>query len=222
MRCPKCSFISFDIVESCAKCGKNISKAAEELMGTVADVVPPHFLRFEAQEPVPETETMSDAVGEEVSVDVGGEEQEEVEFALDEAEPEAEAVDFETGDEAPVEEEPEIDLAAEGGEADEPLIDLAGEEPREEAIDISDLAPTEETVEPFVEGESVFEEDVGVEEPVSQPDQAGELEDLEVVGIDLESKPAAGGKVMPSVKTGTALDDFDIDLGDLIPGKKED
>ncbi len=169
-------------------------------MGTVADVAAPLFLRFEVREPVPETEAVSDAAGEEVSVDLDTEEQEDVEFSLDEGVPEAEAVAFEAADEVAIEEEPEIDLAA---EESEPLIDLAGEEPQEETIDISDLAPAGE-------------------EPAAQPDQAGELEDLEVVGIDLESKPAAGGKVMPSVKTGTALDDFDIDLGDLIPGKKED
>jgi hypothetical protein len=206
MRCPKCSFISFDIVESCTKCGKNISKAAEGLMGTIAEVVAPIFLKFETDEQEPEVETLPEAEGlseEEVTVDLGDEEQEEVEFSLDEAsEPEAEAVDFEIG------------------------------EDEEEEIGISDLAPSEEMVsEPVeedmvieekpAEEEMVFEEEHAAEAVSSEDHEAGELEDLEVDGIDLESKPAAGDRVMPSVKTGTALDDFDIDLGDLITGKKE-
>jgi len=51
------------------------------------------------------------------------------------------------------------------------------------------------------------------------------LEDLQVDDLDLNA-PAPlvagsklGEKLMPSVKTGTALDDFDIDLGELIKKK---
>ncbi len=53
------------------------------------------------------------------------------------------------------------------------------------------------------------------------------LEDLNFNGLDLESPAkivsgsAAGKRYLPSVKTGTALDKFDIDLGDLFPEKKE-
>ena len=51
------------------------------------------------------------------------------------------------------------------------------------------------------------------------------LEDLKVDGIDLDSNQGGGdsesGKVTPSVKTGTALDDFDFDLGDLMTSKED-
>ena len=56
---------------------------------------------------------------------------------------------------------------------------------------------------------------------------AGSLEDLNFNGLDLESPAkiitgsAAGKRYLPSVKTGTALDKFDIDLGDLFPEKKQ-
>lgn len=210
MRCPKCSFISFDIVESCAKCGKNISKAAEELMGTIAEVVAPRFLKFEAGEPEPGAATYEEPEelsNEEVAVDLSDEEQEDVDFSLEEAVPEAEAVEFDISEEVSVEGEPEIDLANE---------ELEGE-----VIGISDLAPSDEVVEEAIEDDLIFD-DASVDEAAPLTDhEAGELEDLEVDGIDLGT-PAAGGKVMPSVKTGTALDDFDIDLGDLIPGKKDE
>ena len=88
-------------------------------------------------------------------------------------------------------------------------------------MDIADLAPAEEEVEQEVETVSEeFEIEAEEAEPQSE-DPAGQgLQDLKV-DIDLEesSAPATAGKVMPSVKTGTALDDFDIDLGDLLPKK---
>jgi hypothetical protein len=44
MRCPKCGFISFDHLTSCAKCGKDIAEVASELQGTSIKVATPMFL----------------------------------------------------------------------------------------------------------------------------------------------------------------------------------
>ena len=44
MRCPKCGFISFDHLTSCAKCGRDISEVASELQGTSIKVESPMFL----------------------------------------------------------------------------------------------------------------------------------------------------------------------------------
>ena len=44
MRCPKCGFISFDHLTSCAKCGKDIAEVASELQGTSINVETPMFL----------------------------------------------------------------------------------------------------------------------------------------------------------------------------------
>jgi len=44
MRCPKCGFISFDHLTSCAKCGKDIAEVASELQGTSIKVEMPMFL----------------------------------------------------------------------------------------------------------------------------------------------------------------------------------
>lgn len=46
MRCPKCGFISFDHLEACLKCGKDIKEAAENLHGSVYNVAAPAFLKF--------------------------------------------------------------------------------------------------------------------------------------------------------------------------------
>jgi len=46
MRCPKCGFISFDHVEVCLKCNKDISKTSAKVVGTTYNAAPPSFLRF--------------------------------------------------------------------------------------------------------------------------------------------------------------------------------
>jgi len=101
-------------------------------------------------------------------------------------------------------------------------------------IDISDLAPPDEDTEKLVTESLSLDEEVGPEvalaggapaAPVSVAPGAG-LEDLQVEDLDLDvaaplvAGSKAGDKLMPSVKTGTALDDFEIDLGDLINDEK--
>lgn len=210
MRCPKCSFISFDFQETCVKCGKNISAASEELHGTVASNAPPDFLKdvfaeAEAEETTVEERTEFEAE----EYDLGDEEEETF-------------VDLGT-DEEGAEETLEMDIAEESvvepedATADEVVAEEA--QPEEEALDMADLAPAEEEIETATDEFKVEQEEPEVE----TAGEAGQgLEDLKVDGIDLETSPAPPtekGKVMPAAKTGTALDDFDIDLGDLLPKK---
>lgn len=223
MRCPKCSFISFDVVETCVKCGKDISAAAEELNGTVASMAAPEFLKFEFNEPEADEAVAETAdQEEEEAFDLGsGDEEEAFDLGSDEEEV---AVDL-----SPEEEDMEIVAESDTDEFTADAADVEAEAPEaleaepeedEAGMDIADLAPSAEEAEFEVEEE--VSEDVEVAEDQPAPEDAGQgLEDLQVEGIDLEasSAPPAGekGKVMPSVKTGTALDDFDIDLGDLLP-----
>ncbi|MCL7486905.1 MAG: hypothetical protein M8357_01860 [Desulfobulbaceae bacterium] len=222
MRCPKCGFISFDLIESCVKCGKNIADAATGLHGTVAGVAPPVFLRMpgeeatvvDAEEPLDfGTDTEEETVDFSFDEESSGQQGEEVELNLGEMDDTAPEIDF-GGETAGDEEAPEIDLGF-----DEEVV----EEPQtEESIDISDLGPSEE-VEETPSQEFLEEEPEATVEETAAAGAGQGLEDLKVEGIDLESTPGApdSGKVMPSVKTGTALDDFDIDLGDLITSKKD-
>lgn len=50
MRCPKCGYISFDRLEACLKCKKDISAASEALQGGVLHVTPPVFLNLQPEE----------------------------------------------------------------------------------------------------------------------------------------------------------------------------
>lgn len=56
MRCPKCGFISFDHVDACLKCSKDISKVTSKLEGTTYNVAAPSFLKFQASTGVAETD----------------------------------------------------------------------------------------------------------------------------------------------------------------------
>ena len=46
MRCPKCGYISFDNVEKCLKCKKNIADASSLFQGSVLKVTTPVFLKL--------------------------------------------------------------------------------------------------------------------------------------------------------------------------------
>ena len=145
-------------------------------------------------------------------MDLGAEgEEESMDFSFDEepsVEASSEEVGMDFGEVAEEEADVEIDLGAE-----EPSdLDLGSDD--EEVIGISDLAPAEEELEVDVEE---------VEEELEAVGAGQGLGDLQVDGIDLETTPGVDdpGKVVPSVKTGTALDDFDFDLGDLLTGKKD-
>ena len=47
MRCPKCGYISYDYLEVCQKCKKNIKEVAYQLPGGVLAVDPPSFLNLD-------------------------------------------------------------------------------------------------------------------------------------------------------------------------------
>ena len=218
MRCPKCSFVSFDLLESCVKCGKNISEAATELQGTVVATEAPSLLRVAgagASQGVSEDTVSEDTVGvdSEEALDLGAEgEEESMDFSFDD-EPSVEASSEEVGmDLGEVADTEEADVEIDLGTEDTPDLDLGSDD--EEVIGISDLAPGEEELEVAVEE---------VEEELEAVGAGQGLGDLQVDGIDLETTPGVDdpGKVVPSVKTGTALDDFDFDLGDLMTGNKD-
>ncbi len=49
MRCPKCGYISFDHLEQCLKCKKNIKAVSDNLHGTVFNVAAPTFLQLSSR-----------------------------------------------------------------------------------------------------------------------------------------------------------------------------
>lgn len=64
MRCPKCGYISFDHLEQCVKCKKNIKAVSDTLAGTVFNVPAPSFLHLDVKsdEEMESDVAMSDVV----------------------------------------------------------------------------------------------------------------------------------------------------------------
>ena len=106
--------------------------------------------------------------------------------------------------------EPEADDAA-------PQLDFSG-------LDIDDLAPPGLESGPPAPPSSPQEKDTPSRAAQPSPGTDGEeqLEDLGLEGLPLEQEPPLapadepGAATGRAVKTGTALDAFDIDLGDLL------
>ena len=205
MRCPKCGFISFDHLASCAKCGRDISEVASELQGTSIKVETPMFLSgalaalSESEESFEDHAMEADA-DEGIDFDMEMEADEEEAGEITAAE---EDVDFsfeKEAEEFEVAEKADIGLAE--PEAEE-AAGIGGE--TEEAADFEIKAEAEE--EPELEkAEDSFEEldFMGV---VDDEEEGGLEFDLEDFMEDIDDdKPEASA-------TGDAVD-IDLDLGD--------
>ena len=117
MRCPKCGYTSFDNLERCKRCKKNIAATAAALMGTTVDAIPPFFLMPKEAD---DTSVTAAAAGANISLNKG---------AAAAASPTDKAA---ARDETPA--LPESNAAA----APDPALNLSG-------VDISDLkAPAAE------------------------------------------------------------------------------
>jgi hypothetical protein len=119
MRCPKCGFISFDHLTSCAKCRKDIAEVASELQGTSIKVETPMFLGT-ALAAYADRETSFEEHAMEVD--------EGIDFSMDD-----EGVGEEAVEVADAEENVDFSFEAEGADVD---ISLA-EEKVEKAVDFS-------------------------------------------------------------------------------------
>lgn len=243
MRCPKCGYTSFDDLEVCKKCHKNIEGTVREINGTAFHCLTPLFLQAAAPNPprgqFAATDVHSGA--REPDFDGSGENAREgidTEFVLEDisfndgpsvvidketAETDKEiTLDMDGLDEVAPRDEFTLDLDADRdkGEVSMPAIDFGD-------LDISDLGPpTAEKIRP-PDDEPIQiridepEPEAATSPPKIEPGQDSPLEDLQFNDLNLEmpakfvAGSAAGKRYLPSVKTGTALDNFDINLGEL-------
>ena len=211
MRCPKCGYISFDHLEECVKCKKNIKAASDTMHGTVFSVAAPAFLHFDldggeqegdevavAEAPLLEDDFIDDDL--EVLVDDGERDDTDAPVAV------AKSVGKDDADDE--DREIEIDLSQfEDAEEFEGAGDVA-EKPKkddelslsldlpEELNDLSDLAPPARPA--------------AVKSAAKPADDDMEIETLDFdLGLgDAEEEPAvAGGAPRETV---LALDDIDF------------
>ncbi|MDK9706519.1 MAG: hypothetical protein OEL83_05665 [Desulforhopalus sp.] len=158
MRCPKCGYISFDHMEICLKCKKDIKAVSDNLHGTVFNVAAPSFLQINKREAEPEVndafsgrttedddfvdEDLEVLVEDEVMIDDQGNEEigtGDSDFSesddLENREIEMDLSQFEDA------EEPEMPAAAAVKSGDKPEEQTFSLELPAELADISDLAP---------------------------------------------------------------------------------
>jgi hypothetical protein len=183
MRCPKCGFISFDHLTSCAKCGKDIADVASELQGTSINVETPMFLSGALAAYAERQESFGD---QGMGFDVG----EGVDFSMEEKNAVQEPVEMAETDKG-------VDISFSEGKKD---VDISMAE-EEEAVDFTIEAEAEaEVVTEPGEAEESFEE---LDFMGTPSDEEGGLEfDLEDFIDDMDD-----------VKSESASDDdIDIDL----------
>jgi len=205
MRCPKCGYISFDHLDFCLKCKKDIKAVSEALQGGVLQVTPPVFLGLqpeshESQEDEYELLIDEEGIGDEYvdpdldvileddsfgenGSDVGkGDESADFEISMDDLEDDAIAIDF--------------------SEDDEIAIDL-GQEDIEAEVEEQVLENQSGSIEK--EGDSDFEIEV--------PEELTDMSDLVPPKSPEENELSAADSLDDIDPLDIDLDDFDFDLG---------
>lgn len=241
MRCPKCGFISFDYLDTCLKCNKDIKETAEKIHGSVYNVAAPTFLKFTREdEDAAELDEAfleeGDALGDEeirdpdldILLDEGEaiEPDDDIEFSLGDDEDEGQAtepvaeeddgIDFQFGD---FDEDADLgdDDAFAAGAADESVsMNLP-----DELSDMTDLGPPSPE-RPVAASPAAAEEDFDFELSLDddESDLGGgditddvDLADLSLGDIDYtEEAPAAEPPKPVAAKKIDLDDDFDFEL----------
>ncbi len=204
MRCPKCGYISFDHLDECRKCNKNIAAVSGSLYGTAYNVQPPTFLNLHPEE--------------------SEEDFEEVELAEELTQGDDEYVDDELAILLEDEDtEPEGDIAFAGGEQAAPLSSAEDEQDEDGdiEIDFSQFEAADDSAGDSFDEEEVAEvgeaaEQDGLEELAMKVDMPEELADISDLGPptkvsaadELPAEEAADEELAEM-----SLDDLDFDLG---------
>jgi hypothetical protein len=238
MRCPKCGFISFDHLEKCVKCNKDIKGISFSLFGSTYNIQPPRFLKLPQERIVDSSE--QDDFEEESFDEVDRYVDEELDILIEDDESETEdnevkaKSEFSKSSDADEEEEQEGEIEIDFSQfedAGEPEVNLFDEDDAEEeeqqeqvmrprpAMELpAELSDMSDLAHPGKRYES---------ERPSEKSTASDLSDLELddlyfdLGLDglEENQPAKKGKPEESV---LSLDDLDFSdvLVDGSSGKK--
>lgn len=200
MRCPKCGYISFDHIDTCLKCNKNISKVSSKLEGTTYNVAPPSFLKFQSSAQQQESEG--------IVFDAGRKE-------YDVVDPDLDVLMDEIGEQPAADDDADIAFGDElsGLDAmpeDESFeLDLDGDE--DDGVDGLDLGQFEDAFEEQ-ESEPKFDEF-----ELDMPDELSDISDLEApqdeVDEELDDTPEPMPEELPeSSMAMEELSDFSLDL----------
>lgn len=219
MRCPKCGFISFDHLEACLKCGKDVASTSEKLRGSVFNVAAPAFLKFtteseevEVDEPFIDEDDVfvDDEIRDpdlDILIDDGADDEREDSFSLETPAEEKAEADTDGSDDG----DREISFKLDDFEEDAELADfddMAEAAPAAKAVaielpdelsDMSDLEPPPALME-------VAEDD--------HPEETSQDLDLDLdfdLNLDDEELGAAATEIKTQHNDDLLLQDLDLD-----------
>ena len=232
MRCPKCGYISFDHLENCLKCKKDISAVSDTLQGGVLHVASPVFLNLQSQEDQSdESDLVAEGEGVEVEdavadFDIIVEEdsaegrEEEVTLEVDQNEEES-FIDFEISSDEEEESEIAIDSALfdDDTEIEEQLLDNQLDSLSEEDTDDFEIDMPEELLDMSDLAAPTLSEAIKSPDMDSQDEQSSSDIDLDSFDFDLDSDLSVGdGSLESSDGEGDEISLSDIDFSDTISG----
>ena len=238
MRCPKCGYISFDNVDECLKCKKNIKSASNVVKGTTFNATAPAFLNFSHFDSEEDTSDAIDLFADDIEEDDDEIVDNDLEVLLDDEE-EADLSDDdevialeddfdvedeeETGDD---EAEIEIDFSkfednelGSEDEGDEVIAEVSGDPAGQLEIDIPDeLADISDLAPPSAKKQETFQLDE--EEPVAVA-SSDEI-DFDSLDFDLglDEKDTAPADSADDSDSLLSLDDIDFSDALEEPPKK--
>lgn len=230
MRCPKCGYISFDHMETCLKCKKDIS-GGSDVEGTTYHAATPSFLKIPvAADPVEESTELLDVNDdfaddnydfsdpdlealiddkEDITIEESGDDEEGIFFA------DPDSADFELEPDDDTDEEIGFEFELDGGDDDLELFDdkdATAPAPAlnvpEELADISDLAPPVEDDNPPAATSELGGMNLSLEDDMNLD------EDLDLDGLDLD---LGFGDTTNDIdaELSLSLDDIDLSSGDI-------
>lgn len=192
MRCPKCGYISFDHLEKCLKCNKNIEAISDGLFGSTYNIQAPTFLQLHRKQREEPSE-QGDLFGEQSSTDVDEYVDEELEILVEEE-------DSDREEEIGFAEDEQIGL--------ELSLEDEQEEDGEIEIDFSQFEDTDD--------HEVAQHSVAIE----MPEELSDISDLSPPGKDIEVDERPSENPMDSDFADLDLGDLDFDSG--LDGLDED
>ncbi len=221
MRCPKCGYISFDHLELCLKCKKDISETSSQVEGTTFQGEALVFLKLQTEsysydmedDSSDEFDEIDNIEIEDPDLDVLVEDTGGIEFDGGDIEPmDDEEFTISMDDEEP-EEEPEKDLDLEQFSDFEENIEESDDVQMsipEELADMSDLSP------PDALDEGMFEPPAATDPPLPEKDDDFDLD------LDLDEFASDFSLSSPGEEEGEVANLSPEDIGDISPAQPEE
>jgi len=196
MRCPKCGYISFDHLDKCRNCNKNIETISAGLFGSTYNIEAPTFLKFNREQ------------REEPSAEMGLSDERPF-IADDEYVDDELAILVEEGD---AEEEGEINFTGDKP-AGVAFSDVKEQDDGEIEIDFSQFEDTDEQANIFGEAESEQEQAKRDSLKIDIPPALSDISDLAPPAKSIEKDAEFSGAPADPDFSDLDLDDLSFDLG---------